>query len=182
MAFEFLEGLGLSNAASGHLPAPICDCLVEVEHKLIVRWEGKPETSTQVLVVRNAPGLFGSGPSDQPLGSFLRANGQAVTADAPAHAGETVSILCTGLGPYTSQPPDGFLFDESSGYTVKDDVAVIVDDTTVNPTYAGRSGAAVALETVVFQLPATLPDTLLLPVKIRVNGQESNTVLLPISR
>lgn len=174
--------LPLIFVSPAQINAQLASSVSEGTHKLIVRWEGKPETSTQVLVVRNAPGLFGSGPSDQPLGSFLRVNGQAVTADAPAHAGETVSILCTGLGPYTSQPPDGFLFDETSGYTVKDDVAVIIDDTTVNPTYAGRSGAAVALETVVFQLPATLPDTLLLPVKIRVNGQESNTVLLPISR
>jgi hypothetical protein len=37
------------------------------------------------------------------------------------------------------------------------------------------------VDSVRFQLPANLPDAPYLPLKIRINGQESNTVLLPIS-
>ena len=151
-------------------------------HTIAVRWEGKPETVAQILVVRNAPGLFGDNSPDQPVGSFVRASGQAVTPDNPARAGEIVSVLGTGLGPYVSQPPDGFLFDETAGYTLQDGVTIVVGDLTIDALYAGRSGAAVGVDAVRFQVPATLPDSPFLQLKIRINGQESNTVLLPISR
>jgi hypothetical protein len=59
---------------------------------------------------------------------------------------------------------------------------VLEDDSQVYPVYAGRSGAAVGVEAVRFQLPAILPDKPLLKVRIRIAEQDSNTVLLPISR
>jgi uncharacterized protein (TIGR03437 family) len=141
-----------------------------------------PETSADILVARNAPGLFGATPSDQPVGSFVRVSGEAVTTDNPARAGEIVSVLGTGFGPYIVQPPDGFLFDETAGYALKDGVSIIVNDLTIDALYAGRSGAGVGVDVVRFRVPANLPDSPLLPVKIRINGQESNTVLLPVSR
>ena len=174
--------LPLVFVSPGQINAQLPAAIAEGTHKIIVRWEGKPETVAQILVVRNAPGLFGGNPPDQPVGAFVRASGQAVTSDKPAHAGDIVSVLGTGLGPYGSQPPDGFLFDETAGYTLKDGVTIIVNGLTINALYAGRSGAAVGVDAVRFQVPATLPDSPFLPVKIRINGQESNTVLLPISR
>ena len=166
----------------GQINAQLPSILPEGPHQIIVRWEGKPETSAKIVVTRNAPGLFNSGPADTPLGSFLRGN-DAITPDNPAHAGDTVSILGTGLGAYVQAPPDGFLFDESAGYTLVDDVTVVMGDgsSTASPLYAGRSGVAVGVDSVRFQLPANLPDAPYLPLKIRINGQESNTVLLPIS-
>src|SRR5262249_51207251 len=114
--------------------------LAEGAHRVTVRWEGKPETSAQVVVARNAPGLFATGGADQPIGSFLRASGDAVTADKPARAGEIVAVLGTGFGPYTSLPPDGFLVDESAGYTLADAVTVAAGDSNPDVLYAGRSG------------------------------------------
>ena len=64
--------------------------------------------------------------------------------------------------------------------TLKDGVTIIVNDLTINALYAGPSGAAVGVDAVRFQVPATLPDSPFLPVKIRINCQESNTVLLRI--
>jgi uncharacterized protein (TIGR03437 family) len=154
----------------------------EGTHKVTVRWEGKPETAVQILVARNAPGLFGGSQPDQPVGSFVRASGEAVTADKPAHSGEVISVLGTGLGPYVVQPPDGFLFDETAGYALKDSVTVMVNDLAIDALYAGRSGVAVGVDAVRFAVPATLPDAPFLSVKIRINGQDSNTVFLPISR
>jgi len=162
---------------NAQLPA----AMSEGAHKIVVRWEGKPETTAQITVARNAPGLFGGAPPDQ-FGSFLRPSGQAVTADDPARAGEVVGLLGTGLGPYVLQPLDGFLFNEADGYALKDDVAVIVNDLTIKPLYAGRSGAAVGVDVVRFQVPATPPDSTFVSVKVRINGQDSNTVRLPVSR
>lgn len=173
--------LPLIFVSPGQINAQLPSAMTEGTHQIIVRWEGKPETVAQILVMRNAPGLFGGNPPDQPVGSFVRASGQPVTADNPAHAGEVVSVLGTGLGPYAMQPPDGFLFDESAGYSLKDGVTIVVNDLAITTLYAGRSGAAVGVDAVRFQVPAPLPDSPFLPVKIRINSQESNTVLLPIS-
>ena len=174
--------LPLVFVSPGQINAQLPATLAAGTHQIIVRWEGKPETAAQVLVVRNAPGLFGGNPPDQPVGAFVRASGQAVTPDEPAHAGEIVSVLGTGLGPYVLQPPDGFLFDETSGYVLKDTVTVVLNDVTLDALYAGRSIAGVGVDAVRFQVPATLPDSPSLTLKIRVNGQESNTVLLPVAR
>jgi uncharacterized protein (TIGR03437 family) len=174
--------LPLVFVSSSQINAQLPAAMAEGPHKITVRWEGKPETSTDILVARNAPGLFGATPPDQPVGSFVRASGQAVTNDNPARAGEIVGVLGTGFGPYLVQPPDGFLFDESAGYALKDGVSITVNDLTIDTLYAGRSGAAVGVDVVRFRVPANLPDLPLLPVKIRVNGQESNIVLLPVSR
>jgi uncharacterized protein (TIGR03437 family) len=162
---------------NAQLPAGI----PEGKHKITVRWEGKPETAVDISVVRNAPGLFASGQQEQPVGLFVRADGSLATPDHPCEAGEVVSVLGTGLGPYTQQPPDGFLLDEASGFTLIDEVSVILgDDLTLSPLYAGRSGAGVAIDAVQFRVPAGLAGDPV-RVRIRVNGKESNTVLLPIS-
>jgi uncharacterized protein (TIGR03437 family) len=174
--------LPLIFVSPGQINAQISAAMPEGAHRLIVRWEGKPETSAQIVVARNAPGLFATGSADQPVGSFLRANGDAVSADNPARAGEILTVLGTGLGPYTSLPPDGFLVDESAGYTLVDAVAVAAGDNSLDALYAGRSGVAVGIDVVRFRLPDTLPAANVLPVKLRINGQESNTVLLPISQ
>ena len=86
------------------------------------------------------------------------------------------------MGPYVVLPPDGYLLDEGSGYTLVDAVTVLANDTAVSALYAGRSSAAVGVDVVRFQLPAVLPDAPFLTIRIRINGQESNTVLLPIGR
>jgi uncharacterized protein (TIGR03437 family) len=174
--------LPLIFVSPGQINAQLPSALAVGTHTLIVRWEGRPETTAQILVARNAPGLFGNTPPDQPVGSFVRAFGQAVTVDNPARAGEIVSMLGTGLGPYVQQPPDGFLFDETAGYVLKDGVTLIVNDLTIKTLYTGRSAVAVGVDAVRFQVPENLPDSPFLPVKIRINGNESNTVLLPILR
>jgi len=156
--------------------------ITEGNHKITVRWEGKPEASAPVSVVRNAPGLFSDGQQDQPIGLFVRADGSAISKDRPARPGETVTLLGTGLGAYTLLPPDGFLLDEGLGYALADPVTVLVgEDAGFSPLYAGRSGVAVGIDSVRFQVGAGWADGPV-PVRIRVNGKESNTVFLPVSR
>ena len=86
------------------------------------------------------------------------------------------------FGPDANPAPDGFVVDQNSGYTLVDPVAVIgPDGTQLTVVYAGRSAAGVGVDALQFQLPASLPSGPLMPLKIRVNGQDSNTVSLPIA-
>jgi len=174
--------LPLVFVSPGQINAQLPSGLAEGNHSIIVRWEGKPETSAPISIARNAPGLFNNGSQSQPVGSFVHANGSAVTADQPAQAAEIVTLLGTGFGPYAPQPPDGYVVDQSGAYTLLDSITVIAGDgTTIDPVGVGKSGLAAGLDRVTFQVPSNLPSAPLLPVKIRVNGKESNSVLLPIS-
>jgi uncharacterized protein (TIGR03437 family) len=146
-----------------------------------VRWEGYPETSIVVKVSRNAPGLFASGAPDEPLGIFVRPDGEPITTERPARPGDTVTVLGTGLGPYDPEPPDGFIL-ESSVYRLIDPVRVMVGDVDIDPLFAGKSGAGVGVDAVRFRMPLDLPSSKTIAVKITVNGRESNTVLLPVAR
>jgi len=175
--------LPLAFVSPGQINAQLPGALSEGPHTLIVHWEGKAETSSQFVVARNAPGLFSSGPPERPIGLFLRADGTYVTEDHPATAGEVISLLGTGLGPYVQPPPDGFLLGDNAGYALVDAVEVAMgDSTSVKPLYAGRSGAAVGVDAVRFQLPAGTSTSSLIPVLIRINSKESNTVFLPVSQ
>jgi len=157
--------------------------MAQGSHTVVVSWQGMPPASAPISVVRNAPGLFSSGTADQPIGAFVRSNGTPVTPNNPAHANDVVSVLGTGLGPYAAAPPDGYLFDESSGYKLVDPVVVVAGTTQItNILYAGRSTAGVGVDEVRFAVPASLPAAPFLAVKIQIDGQASNTVLLPISQ
>jgi uncharacterized protein (TIGR03437 family) len=147
-----------------------------------VRWEGYPETSIPIKVSRNTPGLFAGGPPDQPIGIFIGSGGESVTPERPARPGDTLTVLGTGLGPYAPEPPDGFVLDESSVYRLVDPVRVVVGDQEIDPLFAGKSGAGVGLDAVRFRAPIELPESKTLPVRIVVNGRESNTVMLPVAR
>jgi uncharacterized protein (TIGR03437 family) len=167
----------------GQINAQLPGNLAAGSHNLTVRWEGKPETTAPLNVVRNAPGLFNGGQQNQPVGSFIRPDGSAVTPDHPAQVGDMISVLGTGLGPYVMTPPDGFVFDESAGYVLADAVSVMTGDSTmVTPLYAGRSGAGVGVDAVRFQVPANLPAGSMIPITVQVNNTQSNTVFLPVSQ
>ena len=65
----------------------------------------------------------------------LAANGMAVTAQTPAHAGEVIDVLALGLGAVAGSPPVGGTLAESVG-------AVHVPQATRRP--AGRGARFVA--------------------------------------
>jgi uncharacterized protein (TIGR03437 family) len=173
--------LPLLFASPGQINAQLVSGLTPGPHTLIVRWEGKAETSIEITVALNAPGLFSMNSPGGPIGLFVRENGETITMANPATPGEVVRILGTGFGPYQRTPPDGFLVEESAEYTLADPVSIFAGDKTVEPSSAGRSAMGVGIDAVRFTVPAMSSDTSLVPIRIRVSDQESNTVLLPIS-
>lgn len=152
---------------------------VEGPQELTVRWEGKPESKSSFTVARNAPGLFYKDVEGRPYGVFVRADGQAVSADSPARRGETITLLGTGLGPFKRLPPDGFLLPDTADFLLADPVELICGESVLEPLYAGSSSSGVGLHAVRFRVGEELPSGDL-AVKVRVNGAESNVVLLPV--
>ncbi len=117
------------------------------------------------------------------MGLFVRPDGSTVEENQPASPGEILTVWGTGLGPYAIAPPDGYVLDERPGYTLVDAVSIeLGEGTVIEPLYAGRSAAAVGVDAVRFEVPSSLPDSPVLPVRVRINGKKSNTVYLPVSR
>jgi uncharacterized protein (TIGR03437 family) len=173
--------LPLLFVSSGQINAQLVSGLDPGPHTLIVRVEGKPEISVQINVARNAPGLFDTAGKDLHVGLFVRASGEVVTADNPARAGETLTVLGTGLGPYRVRAADGFLIGESTAYSLMDPINLLADDAPLAVTYAGAANAGVGIDAVRFQVPDSHPASGFIQVRVTVNGTDSNTVSLPVS-
>ena len=148
--------------------------------KLIVHREGKPETSTDVTVVRNAPALFNTQVDGQAYAMAVRENGEAVTVEKPAMRGETVTVFGTGFGPYLKNPPDGFLLPESDNFRLADPLALRINDEAVETQYAGGAVGRSGVQAVRFKVGAAVSGSA--TVKVRINELDSNSVLLPVEQ
>lgn len=173
--------LPLLFVSPGQINAQLVSGLDPGTHQLIVRLEGQPETAVNFDVVRNAPGLFTTIANDRSIGVFSHTDGRPVTIQDPAAPGETISAYGTGMGPYRTAPPDGFLVSESAPYAAADPVTVTAAGQQITPLYAGRTGLGVGVDVVRFVAPAASSDAKSVDLKVSVNGVESNTVSLPVS-
>jgi len=144
--------------------------LEEGERSLTVRWEGQPEATATFTVVRNAPGLFAVA---------AHADGRPVTAENPARAGETLSVFGAGFGPYLRQPPYGFAVPDAPAYPLADPVQVLAGEAVLEPEFSGAAPGQVGTVVTRFRLPDSLPGPAV-ALRVRVNGQDSNTINLPI--
>ncbi|MDP2996096.1 MAG: hypothetical protein Q8N47_01330, partial [Bryobacterales bacterium] len=142
----------------------------EGERTLTVRWEGQPEATAVFTVVRNAPGLFAVA---------AHADGSPVTAENPARAGETLSVFGAGFGPYLRQPPYGFAVPDAPAFPLADPVEVLAGDAVIEPLFSGAAPGQVGTVVTRFRLPDSLAGPAL-ALRVRVNGQDSNTINLPI--
>jgi uncharacterized protein (TIGR03437 family) len=93
-------------------------------------------------------------------------------------AGETISLLGTGFGPYQKTVLDGF-FPPNPPPAVEDSVALSVggvkttSKSTAAPGYTG-------MDLTQFEVPTGLASGTSVPVLVSINGEESNTVMLPV--
>jgi uncharacterized protein (TIGR03437 family) len=151
----------------------------EGPQKIIVRWEGQPEASADFTVARNAPGLFRTVSGDVSFAVALHEDGSTVNADKPARPGERITVFATGIGPINPVPLDGFPLPADQAYELTDHPQVSVADAILNPVYSGAAPGQVGLTTIRFQVPSAAVEDKL-PLKILVNGVESNTAFLSV--
>lgn len=152
-------------------------------HRITVQRTGQPDVASEMLVVRNSPGLFtrDDGPAGQaPLPLAIRANGTQVTSAAPAVPGEQLTLLATGSGRYDILSPDGFPLPDIYTYTLIDPVTVLLGDFIIEPAFAGGRGGQVGVNAIRFTVPSNAPPGSTLSLRLRVNDRLSNTAALPI--
>jgi uncharacterized protein (TIGR03437 family) len=147
---------------------------------LVISAQGQPDVKADFAVARNAPGLFPQSINGNTYATALHEDGSAVTPDSPARADELLTVYATGLGPTTPLRPLAFAVPASPAYAITDQVTVQVRDYTVPAVAAFAAPGSVGLDVIQFRLSAGAPTGVNAPLHITVNGQDSNTVTLPV--
>jgi uncharacterized protein (TIGR03437 family) len=142
--------------------------LGEGQQILTVSPPAQPDVRTVFTVARNAPGIFGT---------IIHENGSAVTGDSPALSGELLTIYGTGFGPTDHTRLDGFPVPSSPDYLTVDPVSGQVGDTAIQVVKAFAAPGKVGIDAVQFRLG---DGSVSGPLKITVNGVDSNPVTLPV--
>jgi uncharacterized protein (TIGR03437 family) len=172
--------LPLFFASPAQINAQLPTDLPEGEYKVTVRGAGQPDAKAMFTAQRNAPGIFSQAIDDKLYAIAMHADGAAVTPEDGAHAGETVTVLGTGFGPYKEGSIDGLATPEGVTLTLADAVTIQAGDKTLTPVAAKSAVGYVGITAIQFQIPNDLPAGTSVELKMSVNGHESNTVLLPI--
>jgi uncharacterized protein (TIGR03437 family) len=149
------------------------------DYTLQVHSQGQPDVSGSFSVIRNAPGLFTQTIDGQTYAMAYHADGSPVNGDSPAKAGETVSLLGTGFGPYTGFILDGF-FPPTPAPALADSLTISTADQTPATVWAGAAPGYSGVALVKFKVPDGMAGGTAVSVTVSVNGNSSNTVMLPL--
>ncbi len=169
--------LPLYAVSPGQVNALLPSDVEEGVQTLAIKREGKPETRAEAQVARNAPGLFVRDVNGQAFAVAAHEDGSAVTPEAPARAGELITLYGTGFGPCLRTPPDGFAVPDTPAYPLADPVEILAGESVATPEFSGAAPGRVGVTAVRFRLGSGAGA---LELKARVNGRESNSVLLPV--
>ena len=150
------------------------------QQTLTVSAQGQSDVQGSFTVVRDAPGLFPQTIKDQTFAVCFHQDGSPVTTDSPAVQGETLTLYGTGFGPATASRPEGFGAPASPALSLTDPIAVSVGDTPATVTNAYVLSGVVGVDVIQFQLGQGTPAGTNANLKVTVNGQDSNVVLLAL--
>jgi uncharacterized protein (TIGR03437 family) len=173
------EILPLQFVSQQQINAQLPSDLSDGTYTLLVHNSGQPDVSGNLTVARNAPGLFFQFVNSQQYVVALHADGSAVTPNSPATAGEKISILGTGFGPYNGNVVDGF-FPPTPPPSVTDSVTLTVAGQNPAVNWSGAASGFTGIVSTSFTVPNGLPSGAPAPLKVTVNGVDSNTVMLPV--
>ncbi len=171
--------LGLLFVSPQQINAQVPSSLADGQYTLSVQVSGQAPLTASFTVSRDAPGLFFNSVDSQQYALALHADGSPVTTDNPAVAGETVSLLGTGFGPYSAPVVDGF-FPPSPAPALADSLSISLGGQTPAPAWSGAAAGFVGIACTNFQVPSGLPSGSSVPLSVSVNGIASNTVMLPV--
>jgi uncharacterized protein (TIGR03437 family) len=147
---------------------------------LTVSCTGMPDVQAAFTLVRNAPGLFQQPSGGQNFALAIHEDGTPVTADAPAKSGELLSVYGTGFGPADHSRPEGFAVPASPPFRIVDSATVTAAGIAITPENVFAAPGRVGVDVIQFRLGDGVPTGTNVQLNITVNGQDSNTVVLPV--
>ena len=147
---------------------------------LVVSPQGMSSVKASFTVVRNAPGLFSQTSNGIAFAAALHEDGTPVTTAAPALPNELLTVYGTGFGPTSPARPEGFAIPSSPAYNLVDGVTVKIGGYTAVSPAAFAAPGKVGLDVVQFRLGTGAPTATNADLHITINGQDSNTVTLPV--
>ena len=104
-----------------------------------------------------------------------------VTTNSPAQSGELLTMFGTGFGPTNPPTPEGLALPAQPAFQVTDPATVTIGAATViSPDSVVAAPGRVGVNEVQFRLGSGAPTGMNAPMYLTVNGQNSNTVLLPV--
>jgi uncharacterized protein (TIGR03437 family) len=154
--------------------------LGEGDQVLTVSAAAQPDVRATFSVLRNAPGVFQQAIGDQTYALALHEDGSVVTPDSPARVGELLTVYGTGFGPTNPPRIGGFAIPTSPAFNIVDGAAVVVGDVSLDAEKAFAVPGRVGIDAVQFRLTSDVPSGANASLLIRINGQDSNTLLLPV--
>jgi uncharacterized protein (TIGR03437 family) len=172
--------LPLFFVSPGQINAQVPDDMATGDQVLIVSPAGAAQVRAPFTVVRNAPGLFPVPVDGQTIANAMamHEDGSAVTADAPAKAGELLTLYGTGFGPTERPRPEGFPIPQSPSYNIVDTVTVQVGQLAIAAENAYAVVGRCGIDAVQFRLDNSVTGTVTL--RVTINGTDSNTLMLSV--
>jgi uncharacterized protein (TIGR03437 family) len=147
---------------------------------LTVSAQGQPNVNASFTVVRDAPGLFEQAVNGQTFAVAMHEDGSAVTLASPAGHGELLTVYGTGFGPTNPVRPVGFAVPQTPPFVLLDAASVLVGGAVIPAENAFAEPGSVAVDVVQFRLGDGAPTATNAPLRVNINGQQSNSVLLPV--
>jgi len=172
--------LPLFFVSPGQINAELPADFTEGPQTLTVSAQGQPDVHASFTVVRNAPGIFQQMVNGQSFAVALHEDGSAVTLDSPAHHGELLTVYGTGFGPTDPIRPVGFAVPQTPPFPLLDTASVLVGATVFPAENAFAVPGRVAVDAVQFRLADGAPTATNAQLSVTVNGQQSNSALLPV--
>ena len=155
-----------------------------------VTYNGQNSNTVNHGIASNNIGLFtidstGQGPGiltypDYSLVSTVKASncGGPNTTCGAANPGDTLILWGTGLGPVTGDDASGAGLGQNMPNLA---LSMWVGGLPASVIYQGRSGCCVGEDQIVFTVPNNVPTGCAVPLVLEVNGQISNTAVMPIA-
>ena len=171
--------LPLLFVSSSQINAQVPSELAPGNYTLLVHSLDQPDISAAFTVARNAPGLFSQTIESQVYAIAFHEDGSLVTPASPAQAGETISLLGTGFGPFKGHSTDGF-FPADPAPALADSVTISAGGHFPSSIWAGAAAGYTGLAVTKFQVPHDVQPGTTIPLQISVNGHKSNIVMLPV--
>ncbi len=149
-------------------------------YSIRVKRTGQADVAGSFEIADCAPGLFSTSFDSKSFVLGQHQDGSPLSPESPARRGELVTLFGTGFGRYKLNAISGFALPSAPDYTLDHRVEVQAGDSTLSPLWTGGAAGMVGMDVVRFRISDEISPASTLPLKIRIDGHESNSVLLPV--